>query len=201
VSIERPKIVLLPGMDGTGNLFAEFIEALPPASKRRCSDTLQTASGLSHSYISFLNPPCPASTPFVLVAESFSAPLAMQWAAVGKPNLKGLVICAGFVTSPVQGWLRLICLFLSPFYFLIQPPTSAIKFFLVGRGASNSLVAAVRAAIASVGPGVLAHRLRLALSCDSRAALSKVNAPTLFIQPMEDTPQVGALSLIDCPLG
>jgi hypothetical protein len=29
VSNARPKLVLLPGMDGTGNLFTEFIEALP----------------------------------------------------------------------------------------------------------------------------------------------------------------------------
>jgi pimeloyl-[acyl-carrier protein] methyl ester esterase len=176
----------LPGMDGTGNLFTEFIEALPSSIEanvvRYPTDSVQSCAELLQLFESAL----PASTPFVLLAESFSAPLAMQWAANGHPNLRGLVICAGFATSPVRGWFRHICMLLSPVCFLVKPPTAAIKRLLVGPEASLSLVVAVKSAISSVKPGVLSHRLRLTLTCDSRSALGKVNIPTLFIQAIQD---------------
>jgi len=126
------------------------------------------------------------SEPFVLIAESFSSPLAIQWAATNPLNLKGLGICAGFTTSPLRGALRSIFRLLSPFCFLVTPPASAIKLLLVGRDAPPSLVAAVRSAISSVRPEVLSRRLRVILTCDARAELSKVTVPMLFIQPKQD---------------
>ena len=186
VSTERTQIVLLPGMDGTGNLFADFTEALASDNEalvlRYPLDVRQSYEQLSQLVQYHL----PSSTPFVLVAESFSAPLAMQLAAEDKANLKGLVICSGFANSPVRGWLRSLCLCLPSICFWIEPPTSAIRCLLVGREASDSMVAAVRSAIRSVKPTVLAHRLRLTLTCDSRSALSGIKVPMLFIQPTED---------------
>jgi len=35
----------------------------------------------------------------VILAESFSAPIAIRLAAEAPPNLKALVICAGFIES------------------------------------------------------------------------------------------------------
>lgn len=186
VSNAIARLVLLPGMDGTGSLFKEFIEALPSSIEAKVvlypTDSVQSYAELHQLFESAL----PTSEPFVLFAESFSAPLAMQWAASGHPNLRGLVICAGFATSPVRGWFRHICLLLSPVCFLVKPPTVAIKRLLVGPEASPSLVAAVKSAIRSVKPGVLSHRLRLTLTCDSRSALGKVKIPTLFIQAIQD---------------
>jgi pimeloyl-[acyl-carrier protein] methyl ester esterase len=173
-------------MDGTGNLFAEFIEALPSSIEanvvRYPTDSIQSFAEL----LQLLESALPTSAPFVLLAESFSVPLAMQWAANGHPNLRGLVICAGFATSPVRGWFRHMCLLLAPVCFLVKPPTVAIKRLLVGPEASPSLVVAVKSAIRSVKPGVLSNRLRLTLICDSRSALGKVKIPTLFIQAIQD---------------
>jgi pimeloyl-ACP methyl ester carboxylesterase len=173
-------------MDGTGNLFKEFIESLPSSIDanvvRYPTDSVQSFAEL----LQLLESAMPTSTPFVLLAESFSVPLAIQWAANDHPNLRGLVICAGFATSPVRGWLRHACLLLAPICFLVRPPTVAIKRLLVGPEASSSLVVAVKSAIRSVQPRVLSHRLLLILTCDSRSALNKLKIPTLFIQAMQD---------------
>ena len=69
------KIVLLPGMDGTGKLFSGLIVELPsccetvvvtyPTDRYLCA--LETAD-LIRSF-------CPVSGPFVLLAESFSVPM------------------------------------------------------------------------------------------------------------------------------
>ncbi len=186
VSIERTHIVLLPGMDGTGDLFTGFIAALPSGIE---TTVLRYPTDRNQSYeqlLQFLDSSLPTSNSFVLLAESFSTPLAIQWAATGRTNLKGLVICGGFAASPIRGWLRYLGLFLSPICFLVQPPDIVIRLFLLGSSAPDSLVAAVKGAIGSVETGVLANRLRLTLTCDSLSALRKVRVPILFLQPTQD---------------
>jgi hypothetical protein len=51
---------------------------------------------------------CEDSEPFVLLAESFSTPVAIRVAAENPTNLKGLILCAGFATSPVSGLPRML---------------------------------------------------------------------------------------------
>lgn len=181
-----PRLVLLPGLDGTGELFAPFVEALPKGFETEIvcypTDRCLSPSGLNQ----FLYSTVSGSAPFVLIAESFSSPVAIEWAATNPPNLRGLVICAGFATSPVRGWLRFICLSLSPICFLLRPPEFVVKLLLVGADAPSPLVTAVRAAISSVRPKVLAARFRAVLACDVRSELSKVSVPTLFVQPTKD---------------
>src|SRR6476646_5995820 len=102
------KLVLLPGLDGTGNLFAEFIAVLP-SGFQVITARYPTTGSLSYSQLApLVRHATPTSDPFVLVAESFSTPLAIQIAAEDLPNMKALVLCAGFATSPVRGWQRFL---------------------------------------------------------------------------------------------
>jgi serine aminopeptidase S33 family len=128
----------------------------------------------------------PASGPFVLVAESFSTPLAIQLAATNPPNLKGIVLCAGFITSPVRGRLRRVGLFFSPVLFSAGLPESAARYWLTGSSASPALLASVRAAISSVRPAVLSARLRAVLTCDASVELEKIAVPILYLQAKKD---------------
>jgi pimeloyl-[acyl-carrier protein] methyl ester esterase len=183
-------------MDGTGELFADFENAL-------CGmfETVRvrypTGSCFSYSELAcFVQSAIPNSEPFVLIAESFSAPLAIQCAAKNSPNLKGLVICAGFATSPIRGYRRFLGSLLSRILFFAVLPEFAAKFWLVGPDAPPSLLAAVRGAISSVQPKVLAARLRAALACDARAQLSRVVVPILYVQAKKDR-LVSALCLED----
>ena len=96
--------MLLPGLDGTGELFVDFVAALPE------SCTAPIVAYPTDRFLSYtdLRPfVCAAvhkSERFVLVAESFSTPLAIWYAATNPPNLVAVVICAGFVGRPVGGW-------------------------------------------------------------------------------------------------
>lgn len=123
-------LVLLPGLDGTGDLFRDFVRALPPEfdvlTMRYPTDRCLPYSEL----IEIVRATCPQSAPIVLLAESFSTPLAIQYAATNSASLKGLVLCAGFATSPVQGLRRLLCSLLTPFLFRIKLPELAAKLWL-----------------------------------------------------------------------
>jgi pimeloyl-ACP methyl ester carboxylesterase len=76
-----PVLVLLPGLDGTGKLFAEFVEALK--SVVECvvvaypCDQPMGYGELEGLVVSAL----PKDRPFVLLGESFSGPLAIRIAA------------------------------------------------------------------------------------------------------------------------
>jgi pimeloyl-ACP methyl ester carboxylesterase len=180
------KLVLLPGMDGTGNLFADFVKALPPEFK---TVIVRYPADFCLSYpelMGIVRSASPDSEPFVLLAESFSTPLAIQYAATNSSYLKGLVLCAGFATSPVRGWRRFVCSLLSPVVFSLPLSEFVIEFMLLGRGAHRSLISSVQVAIRSVRPKVLLARFRAVLGCDVRAELSKITLPILYVMGKED---------------
>ncbi len=183
---QLPKLILLPGMDGTGELFRDFANALPEEFKtvvvRYPTDNYFSYAQLS----SFVESARPVSEPFVLVAESFSAPLAIQYAATKPSNLKALVICAGFVTSPLRGWRRFLCSRFAPLFFRVALPEIVAKHLLVGPCAPSSALAALRAAVSSVRPRVLSARVRVVLTCDARAELGQVAVPILYLQAKQD---------------
>jgi len=180
------KLVLLPGMDGTGRLFADFIAALGSEF-----DTLVVSyprdSSLSYAELEqFARSASPVSEPFVVLAESFSTPVAIRWAASAPDNLRGVVLCAGFVSSPLKGWRCLLALSLGPTLFRWSPPSFVLRWLLAGRGADSSLLAAIRVALSEVKPDVLAARLRSVLNCDERMSLRRLELPILFIRPTQD---------------
>lgn len=180
------KLVLLPGMDGTGELFSQFIAALPEPFDA-VAVGYPTERYLSYSELeSFVRAACPVSEPYMLVAESFSTPLAIQYAATNPANLEGLVLCAGFATTPIKGWRRFLASLLAPLVFRIPLPNLAAKLWLVGSDAPPLLLAAVRSVVSSVRSKVLAARLRAVLGCDVRAELGRVAAPVLYIQAKQD---------------
>jgi pimeloyl-ACP methyl ester carboxylesterase len=124
--------------------------------------------------------------PFLLVAESYSTPLAIRFAATRPEHLKGLVLCAGFASSPVRGWRRFVTRLLCPVLFHLPLTDRAIEMFLVGENAEPSLVAEVRTAISCVKPAVLAARLVEILGCDVRSDVARIEVPILYLQAQGD---------------
>jgi pimeloyl-ACP methyl ester carboxylesterase len=122
----------------------------------------------------------------VLLAESYSSPLAVQFAATNPPNLKALILCTGFVTSPVRGWRRFTASFLTSILFRLPLPAIFANYFLLGPDPPKGLLAAVRSALSTVKPAVLSARLRAILNCDARAELACISVPILYLQATQD---------------
>jgi pimeloyl-ACP methyl ester carboxylesterase len=172
-------------MDGTGELFADFVRALGAIRSEVVS--YPADSCLTYSEVlEFLPPLAVASQPFVLLAESFSSPAAIAFAATRPPNLKGLVICGGFVTGPVPRVFRSFCIFLSRFLPSGLKLPLAIRLFLVGCRAPSRLVLQVKKVLDAVPAKTLSARLQAILACDARSELAKVNVPILLIRPTHD---------------
>ena len=179
-------LVLLPGLDGTGELFASFVSALPPTLDAKITrypaDRFLSYAELS----SFVLDTIPRNQPFVLLAESFSTPLAVRLAATNPSNLRGLVICAGFIKNPVSGWMLRMKAFVQPALFRIPLPRFVLEHFLIGTHPPRELRDAVRRTMRSVPPHVIALRVRAVLACDASEDFVRVRVPTLYLQAEQD---------------
>jgi pimeloyl-ACP methyl ester carboxylesterase len=117
--------------------------------------------------------------PFVLVAESFSGPLAVRLAAERPPGLRALVLAATFLRAPLHPALH-------PVRTLGGAPAPVGRWFMAGPDAPDALVEEVQRAVAAVSPAVMAHRAAEALRVDVRADLARVGVPVLAIVPAHD---------------
>jgi pimeloyl-ACP methyl ester carboxylesterase len=133
-------LVLRPGLDGTGELFLDFIAALPE-SWTATTVTYPTDTFLQYADLRpFVRAAVPQLERFVLVAESFSTPLAVWYAATVPPNLAAVVICTGFVGNPVDGWSGAVKALAKPWLFRLRPPRAIVEDFLLGQNAPSDLL-------------------------------------------------------------
>lgn len=177
-------LVLLPGMDGTGELFSEFLEALDPGLQPIVV-SYPPDKPLDYSQLeSIVRSRLPSDQPFVLLGESFSGPIAISIAASAPRGLRGLVLCCSFARNPrpIFGFLRSVVAFLP----VRQFPSSILSFVLLGRFSSPQLSTALKQVLAWISPAVLRARLRAVLSVDVVPQLSAVRVPVLYLRATED---------------
>ncbi len=178
-----PKLVLLPGLDGTGTLFAPLIA---PLSGRVSTIVVSYPDRvLNYSeHERLVRAALPTGGPFVLLGESFSGPIAVSIAAEAPPGLVGCIVCASFVVCP-----RRILAFARPCLgssFANMIPMPLARHLLMGRFATPELCAMHLRAMRCVSPGTLAARLKEIAAVDVSRSLTRIRVPTLYIRGTED---------------
>jgi pimeloyl-ACP methyl ester carboxylesterase len=123
--------------------------------------------------------------PFVIVAESFSGPLALKLAAQTPLGLRAVILVATFVRCPVRV-PRMVAPLVRPGWFRAPPPAWVVRRQLVGADASDALVFAVQRANASVHPEVLAGRLREVIRVDASQELRRCSVPIFYLAGRQD---------------
>jgi pimeloyl-[acyl-carrier protein] methyl ester esterase len=175
-------LVLLPGMDGTGRLFGPLCAVLPAGIQ---ADPVSYPVNRPLDYEALVHEIRLPTAPYVLVAESFSGPLALRLAARKPSGLKAVVLVATFVLSPVAP-KRVLLPLVRPWLFRRPPPTWLVRRYLVGEDASATELEAVRTAVATVAPEVMAVRLREILRVDAREALRSCPVPVTYLRGTRD---------------
>jgi pimeloyl-ACP methyl ester carboxylesterase len=179
-----PKLVLLPGLDGTGKLFADFLEALDLGSN---AHAVPYPADVPLGYDE-LEPLVRAALPtrgrFVLLADSFSGPLAIRIAADPPPTLAGLILCATFASNPYPhlGWARQLAAFLP----LKSMPRWLRAPLIWGSASPSKAPRQSERAMAAVDAAVIRRRIAALLSVDETAALAKISMPTLVLCATRD---------------
>lgn len=177
-------LVLLPGMDGTGLLFEPFIHALGNAATVRViAYPVDQPMGYEALRL-FVDSALPDNAPFVLLAESFAGPIAIQLAADGNARLLGLILCCTFVRNPRPklAW--------SEFLLSVMPmswvPRRVMSHFLLGRFSTQVLRDAIASAVGQVAPAVMRARIRAVMAVDVSAQMARIRVPCLYIRAAQD---------------
>lgn len=189
-------LVLLSGLDGTGRLFKPLIEVLP-SHLRPLVISYPANEFLSYpELLLYVREKLPTDEPFVLLAESFSGALAVELAAAHPANLKALILCASFVTSPAPKVFRSLTFIFNARFFKLRPPKFIVRHFLLGQSASRDLIDKFLEVLHSVSPEVLSSRVRSVLNVDARVALDECRVPILYLAAKRDK-LVGERNLVE----
>jgi pimeloyl-ACP methyl ester carboxylesterase len=168
----------LPGLDGTSKLFSPLVAHIP-AFVPVTSVELPAKPVSYEQLIQFVE--LPESERLVLIAESFSGPLAVGLAQ--RHRVAAIVFCNSFISSPRSSALGL---FVTPLIFRFRIPQILLRHFAVGTTASADLVQLVAGTIETVPPSVLAARLRSVFNVDVSIAFSRLDVPILYLRGTED---------------
>jgi pimeloyl-ACP methyl ester carboxylesterase len=187
-------LVLLPGMDGTGRLFAPLIAALEGEFDLRVARYPNSETGGYEELEAIASAFIPETGPYVLLGESFSGPIAARLAASASTQLKGLILCCSFVSNPRPKLAMLK--FLLPWLPITTLLTPLLLHLLLGRFSSRALRAALAQALEQIPQATLRARLAAVLAVDASSALARVRVPLLYLRASSDrlvSPSASAL--------
>ncbi len=177
------KIVILPGLDGTGTLLSDC-EAL--LARDHGVLILRYPSELCRydDLQAWVEDRLPEED-FVIVAESFSGPLAVMIAAEQPIGLKGIVFVATFAKAPrrLPSFLTRAVSFLPlksrVMIWLAQP-------FPLGRWSDPTHTEAFRQAMHLVPGSTIAKRLREVVKVDVTQNLGRLEIPFIYLLATKD---------------
>lgn len=177
-------LVLLPGMDGTGVLFRDFVAALPlefrPLVIPYPNDPKFGYPELEHLVRGAL----PHGERFILLGESFSGPLAISIAASSPPRLLGVVLCCTFARCP-HPLLPLATAVMKPLPAL-RVPSFIQHRNLFGRFSSPRLRAQLAEIQKLVAANTLKSRLEAVAHVDVSEELRRITVPILDLRARRD---------------
>jgi pimeloyl-[acyl-carrier protein] methyl ester esterase len=175
------RIVILPGLDGDASLRAPLAKALGgavtvigyPPDISRISDMADHVD------------PLLPDEDFVIVAESYGGPVAINLAARQPKGLKGVVFVVTFAKPP-----RFVPGFLLPLIRRLpvrSPRGHRLMFRVTGWPWISASLIENFVSVAMALPAVtIRERLHSVLTTDSRADLAKITVPTAYLQAKSD---------------
>jgi pimeloyl-[acyl-carrier protein] methyl ester esterase len=179
-----PVLVLLPGLDGTGKLFAEFVkrlmqtvECVVVAYPNEQPMGYRELDGLVMSAL-------PKERAYVLLGESFSGPLAIRIAARVPAGLVGLILSASFARNPYPAlrWAKSLAAYL-PVKGLPRWLRAPLMWGSMSPSAATSQTERAMSGVSAV---VIRRRIAELLAVDETAALRQGRVPILVLRAVRD---------------
>ncbi len=191
-------IIFLPGIDGTGISFDPLGKALPRDVRVKIvryptdrllgfEETVQYAGDRIET----------DRENAIVLAESFSGPVAIALIGSGRLKAKCLILCATFARSPRPVLLKILNSL--PLELLMRFPFPGFLLKHVvegGEDAARLFLTMWQKVKVLVPPEVLAHRLKVIDGVDVRGWLPKLDIPCCYIQAASDR-TVPASALFD----
>ncbi len=176
-----PEIVLLPGLDGTGELFERVARLLAPHLDVKIVRYPQDPTLGYAGYVELVRNEI-GSRPVFLLGESFSGPVAVRVATQLKGQIRGVVLAATFVKNPWPSWLIRRAARVDP----ETTPVGLRDRILMGTYGDAELVAKVDEIVRNLSRPVRAARLRAVADVDVRQDFARLDCPILVLHGRSD---------------
>lgn len=174
-----PQLIILPGLDGTGARLTPFLRQLEGAVPARVIG-YPPDRPLGYAELeSLVRQSLPEGERCVLLAESFSGPIAIRVAADPPPGLAGVILCGTFAKNPFP-WLRPVRALAVRVPFKSLPRWLRAP-LLWGSGDPKRAPPRSERASAMVDEAVIRRRLHEVLTVDVTARLADIALPTLIL--------------------
>lgn len=176
------KVVLIPGMDGTGTLFDPFIESVPAGIEVISLPLLQRSdAGYEDQAMHIIG--SIGDQPVVLVAESYSGMVAYNMLKIGCSNIQHVVFAASFITRPSR--LASVAKYLPAGILKSRAvPESLVGRLLFGNFSTPRLIKLFYGSLNCVGNDILKSRIRQIAMLPVPSM--SINVPCTYIRPKGD---------------
>ncbi|MFK7910793.1 MAG: alpha/beta fold hydrolase [Akkermansiaceae bacterium] len=175
----------LPGLHGTDELYEKLRANLP--AEQACEWVNLPAKGKQdYSYLSkWLDEELDnlEGTQRVLIAESFSGPLATRLASLRPEEVSAVVLASSFCDAPLNPGIALLPL--RPL-FMVKPPRKALQHFLIGEESNDDEVQELRKIMRSISSSTLSRRVRAILELETEDSPQLKGLPMLILQAKDD---------------
>jgi len=172
-------VVVLPGLDGTGDLLQDFCNAAPDGFD---CEVIRYPTDEPLDYLAleaYVASRLPPDRSLILVGESFSGPIALRLAVRFPDRVASVVLCNSFVLPPRAPLLRFAA---REWLFRMPVPERILAALMLAPLATPALTSALAAAIRRVRPAVLALRLRELLRVDTVDSLRRILCPIHYLR-------------------
>jgi pimeloyl-[acyl-carrier protein] methyl ester esterase len=189
-------LLLLPGLDGTGELFASFVAAL----RGHETHVIDYPRDRAMSYAAleeFVREKLPRDRDYFLLAESFSGPIGISIAATTPSRLKGLILCGSFASNPLPDLAPLATLF--GYLPAVRVPATWTAPWLYEGRETPELRRAHADAMSKVSREVIHARVSAVLAVDNRSLLARIRVPMLYLRATADrlVPLAAGRAIVD----
>jgi len=185
--VQNPRVnpcwILLPGLDGSGRLFAPFLACLGDVDAvviRYPDDPRLDLDAYARHAVSAIGD----ARRCIVVAESFSGAVALRMQRL-EPRIEALVLVASFVRCP-HPLLHAMPLSIVAALARYLAFRSLLRMYCLGRDARRECVDEIRAIVRALPADVLRERLMLIHSTDESAALRAIRVPVLHLRARHD---------------
>jgi pimeloyl-[acyl-carrier protein] methyl ester esterase len=177
-------LVLLPGLDGTEIFFKPLLAALPTWVKPLVV-TYPTSGANDYSHLlAVVRAAIEDSMDFYVLGWSFSGPLALMLAAKEPNRIRGVILCASFVRSPLPVLSSLRFAVVSPVVHLVRLARRTPM--LLSNYSTDMLRHDKATTWARVPSRILAARARVILALDARDHVRECPRPVLYVAGSRD---------------
>lgn len=176
-------MILLPGFDGTGELFDPLVAALSPP--HRTTVIRYRDERTLDDYVDTVSAALPEQGA-TLIAESFSGPIALALMARHPAKIQRAVLCATFVESPFQVLTKLARYVPTAMFGLRLGQRAMLRQFCLDDTCDPSLMDQALNVVKSMPGAAVAARLNVLAELQVRTLCQNIHTPILILRATGD---------------